>query len=120
MRWLGKAPLFPTALLPSKNLHWEEIDSNSAKAVVDDHGLTVDVVFHFSKNGEITQMTADRYRSVDDSYSKEKWVGYYRDYIKKENMMIPQEIEVAWRLSTGDFSYVKFKINQIEFDDPSP
>ena len=32
IRWLGEAPLFPTALLPSKYLHWEQIDSNSAKA----------------------------------------------------------------------------------------
>jgi hypothetical protein len=115
MRWLGEAPLFPTSLLPSKHVRWEGIDSNSAKAIVEDKGLIVDVVFHFNEKGEITQLTADRHRSVDNSYSKEKWVGYYRNYIKKGNMMIPQEIEVAWRLKSGDFSYAKFKINEIEF-----
>jgi hypothetical protein len=119
MRWLGEAPLFPTSLLPSKHVRWEGVDSSSAKAIVEDNGLTVSVVFHFNEKGQITQMTADRYRSVDNSYSKEKWIGYYRDYTKKENMMIPQEIEVAWRLSIGDFSYAKFRINQIEFDVPS-
>ncbi|MHC1624371.1 MAG: DUF6544 family protein [Candidatus Methanospirareceae archaeon] len=34
LRWLGEAPLFPTALLPSENLRWEPIDNNSAKVVL--------------------------------------------------------------------------------------
>ena len=32
-RWLGEAPLFPTALLPSDNLSWVAIDDSSAKAI---------------------------------------------------------------------------------------
>ena len=34
MRWVGEAPLFPTAFLPSNYLQWQEIDLNSARAVV--------------------------------------------------------------------------------------
>ena len=34
-------------------------------------------------------------------------------------MMIPQEIEAAWRLSSGEFSYAKLRITDIKFNDPS-
>jgi hypothetical protein len=32
-------------------------------------------------------------------------------------MMIPKEIESAWNLSTCEFSYAKFKITDIEYND---
>ncbi|HEY7569916.1 MAG TPA: hypothetical protein VH796_00980 [Nitrososphaeraceae archaeon] len=34
-------------------------------------------------------------------------------------MMIPQELEAAWRLNSGEFSYTKFRITNIEYDKPS-
>ena len=121
-RWLAEAPWFPTSLLPSRYLHWEEIDENSARAVVEDdsNGLTTaTAIFHFNEKGEIVEVNADRYRSVDNKYSKQKWIGYYRDYKKIEGMMIPNEIEVGWRSSSKDFSYAKFRITEIIYDDPS-
>ena len=33
-------------------------------------------------------------------------------------MMIPQELEAAWRLHSGEFSYAKFRITNIEYDKP--
>jgi hypothetical protein len=116
---LAEAPLFPTDLLPSKNFQGEQIDSNSAKAIVNDRELTVYIIFHFNEKGEIVQMTADRYRAVDNSYSKDKWVGYYRDYTTIDNMMIPKEIEVAWNLKSCNFSYAEFRIDNMEYNNPS-
>ena len=34
-------------------------------------------------------------------------------------MMMPQEIQVAWRFSSDEFSYAKFRITNIEFNNPS-
>jgi hypothetical protein len=34
-------------------------------------------------------------------------------------MVIPNEIEVAWRLDSKDFSYAKFRITEIDYDNPS-
>lgn len=59
----------------------------------------------------------DRYRTADNFYSKEKWIGHYMDYVKK-NMTIPMEIEVAQRLNSTNFEYAKSRINKIEFDVP--
>jgi hypothetical protein len=53
MGWLAEAPVFPTALLPSKNLQREQIDSNCAKDIVKDRELTVDAIFHFMKKARL-------------------------------------------------------------------
>ena len=47
LRWLGEAPLFPTALLPSENLRWVPIDNDSAKVIFTDKNLTVEGVFYY-------------------------------------------------------------------------
>lgn len=55
LRWLGEAPLFPTALLPSENLRWEPIDNDSAKVILTDKNLTIEGEFYFNEEGQITQ-----------------------------------------------------------------
>jgi len=118
MRWLGEAPLFPTALLPSNYLQWQEIDLNSARAVVNFAGLTVSLIFHFNEKGEITRMEGDRFRSINNSYVNEKWVGRYSDYTAIDNIRVPMTIEVAWNTQAGNFSYAKFKMSEIRYDHP--
>ncbi len=114
LRWLGEAPLFPTALLPSDNLRWEPIDSNSAKAILTDHNITVESVFFFNEEGQITQFKSKRYYET----TLENWTGYYRDYREIKGMRIPFDVEVEWNLESGDYKYVKFKIESIEYDVP--
>ncbi|HET6590816.1 MAG TPA: DUF6544 family protein [Candidatus Nitrosocosmicus sp.] len=118
MRWLAESPLFPTALLPSNYLHWEPVDSDSAKAMINYSGTKVEALFHFNKKGEIIQMNADRYRAVDNSFVKEKWLGHYSNYAPAENMVVPWNIELSWNSEIGNFTYAKFKINDIKYDDP--
>lgn len=113
MRWLGETPLFPTSLLPSNYLKWEDIDSNSARAVVNYAELTVNLIFYFSESGEIIKMEGNRYRSINNSYVKEKWVGYYSNYTSIENMMIPMALEIAWSTQIGNFTYAKFNVKEI-------
>lgn len=119
MRWLAETPWFPTSLLPNKYLHWKEIDSSSSKAIIEYGKIKVEVIFYFNEQGQIVKLNADRYRTVNNSYSKDKWIGYYTDYTKVNGMMIPKEIEAAWNLSSGEFSYAKFKITDIEYNNPS-
>ena len=119
MRWFAETPWFPTSLLPNKYLHWEEVNSSSAKAIVEYGSIKASVIFYFNEQGQIVKLNADRYRSVNNSYSKDKWVGYYRDYTKVNDMMIPKEIEAAWNLTSGEFSYAKFKVTDIEYNNPS-
>lgn len=118
MRWLGEAPLFPTALLPSNYLQWQEIDLNSARAVVNFAGLTVSLIFHFNEKGEITRMEGNRFRSMNNSYVNERWIGHYSDYTAIENIVVPMALEVAWNTQAGNFSYAKFIVTEISYDYP--
>lgn len=119
MRWLAEAPLFPTALLPSSFLRWEPVDSDSAKAIIDCAGTRVETLFHFDKEGKIVQMTADRYRAVDNTtFVKQKWIGHYSNYAIAKKMMVPWNIEVSWNSEIGNFTYAKFNIKDIQYDTP--
>lgn len=116
MRWIGEDPLFPTSLLPSNYLRWEHISDNIAKAIANTSRTSVELIFHFKKHGEISFVEGQRYRTIGDKYVKEMWQGPYSNYVDKENMMIPLNIEVKWTGQKGDFSYAKFKIKNIKYN----
>lgn len=115
LRWLGEAPWYPTALFPSEKLKWEPIDNNSAKVTLSNQGTAVQGIFYFNKVGQITKFTSRRYK--EDTL--EEWTGYYRNYKEVNGMQIPHDVEVIWNLKSGDFSYAKFSINKIEYNNPS-
>ena len=116
LRWLGEAPLFPTALLPSENLKWEPIDNDSAKVIFTDKNLTIEGVFCFNEEGQITQFKTKRYK---DKTTLENFTGYYGDYRTVDGMKVPFYLEATWNLESGDFSYAKFKVTKIEYNNPS-
>ena len=115
LRWLGEAPWYPTALLPSEKLTWESVDNNSAKVILSNQGLSVQGIFYFNKEGQITKFTSKRYK--EDTL--ENWTGYYRDYKEVNGMQIPHDVEVMWNLESGNFSYARFNITEIEYNNPS-
>jgi len=115
LRWLGEATLFPTALLPSENLQWEPIDNNSAKVIFTDENLTIEGVFYFNEEGQITQFKTKRYKDN----TLENFTGYCGDYRTVDGMKVPFYLEATWNLESGDLSYAKFKIDRIEYNIPS-
>ena len=114
LRWVGEAALFPTALLSSEQLKWEPENDDSAKVIFTDNDLTVEGVFYVNKVGQITSFKAKRYKDA----TLEDWTGHYKDYRTLNNMKIPFYMEVEWNLPTGDFSYAKFTIDEIEYNKP--
>ena len=115
LRWLGEAPLFPTALLPSENLKWEPIDNNSAKVIFTDKNLTIEGVFYFNEEGQITQFKTKRYKDK----TLENFTGHCGDYRTVDGMKVPFYLEATWNLESGDFSYAKFRVKKIEYNNPS-
>jgi len=114
LRWLGEAPWFPTALLPSERLSWEPLDDNSARVTFTPHSLTVGGVFYFNNRGQITSFRGRRYRGG----KLEHWSGYYRDYREAGGMLIPFKVGVAWNLESGDLSYARFNLKKIDYNVP--
>ena len=77
--------MFPTALLPSENLRWVPIDNDSAKVIFTDKNLTVDGIFYFNEEGQITQFKTKRYKAK----TLENFTGYYSDYRAVDGMKVP-------------------------------
>jgi len=114
LRWLAEAAWFPTALLPSEKLNWEPIDNDSSRAVLSDEGLTVEGVFTFNEQGQIALFNTKRYKDN----SLESWTGHYKDYRDVDGMKIPFSVEVVWNLESGDFSYARFSMTEIDYNIP--
>lgn len=112
LRWLGETPLFPTALLPSENISWTAIDDSSAKVIFNNGNIKLEAVFVFNDKGEAISFESQRYKEEE----LENWTGYYRDYMEVDGVKVPSEIEAEWNLEEGDFSYAKFKIEEIEYN----
>lgn len=115
LRWLGESILYPTNFLPSDKLVWFPIDNKTAKLTFNYKGLSIFFQITFNDIGEITEMETKRYM---DLINLETWVIKVSDYKELNKVFIPTRFEVLWRLEKGDFSYAKFDINEIEYDNP--
>lgn len=111
-RYLAEGVWFPTALLPSRGVAWEAVDDRSARATLDDRGVTASVVFHFDDRGLVTRVTTERYRQEDDAYAP--WTGRFRDYEDRNGVRVPLAAEVAWNLPDGDLTYWRARVERIE------
>ena len=114
LRWLSEAPWYPTALLPSENLKWEEIDDNSAKAILTDNGLKVEGTFHFNEKGQIVKFEARRFKDQ----SLEDWFGYYNDYRIVNYVKVPFYVEAGWKLDSSIDKYVRFQVEKLQYGIP--
>jgi len=115
LRWLGESILYPTNFLPGERLQWFPIDSKTAKLTFNYNGLSLFFKITFNEIGEITEMETKRYMGDDNL---ETWVIKATNYKELNNVFIPTNFDVLWRLKKGDFSYAKFNITAVEYDKP--
>ena len=118
LRYLNEMMWFPTAYLDDY-IQWEPIDSHSARATITVEGLSASATLYFNEKGEMTDFVAERYMSVGDEYSLETWSTPIEEYKEINGIMVPIKGEALWKLSSGDFSYIKLEIIDIEYDYPS-
>jgi hypothetical protein len=109
VRWLGEAVWFPTALLPEEapgeGVRWQAIDDTTARATLTDGATNVAAEFDFGPGGEITGMTAQRYRNVNGKGVLTPFEVRYRAYARRAGIMVPLSAEAAWLLPEGRYPY---------------
>ena len=125
IRWLGEALWFQTALLPTgpngEGVRWDAVNESTARATMTDGGTAVSAEFHFAPTGEITRMTAMRYRDVNGTGVLTPFEGQYRTYGRHDGVLIPMAAEVAWLLPEGRFPYWRGRPVAVRYDrDVSP
>lgn len=118
VRYLNEIMWFPTAYL-NDYIEWEPIDSSSAKATISVEGLTASAILYFNEKGEMTNFVAERYMTVDDKFSLETWSTPIEKYREVHGIRIPTKGEGVWKLSSGDFNYIRIEIIDIEYNNPS-
>jgi len=117
MRFLAEAVWYPTALLPSQGVLWEEIDDISARATLTDGGNTVSLDFRFDAEGLISGVRAtERHRTVNGELVATPWQGRFWSYEARSGMRIPMEGEVAWELSSGLWPYWRGRTTEITYE----
>jgi len=118
LRYMAEMPWFPTAAL-SNYIKWEEVDSNRARATMSYGGVTASGVYEFNEKGELVSFTANRYREVNGRYVLQDWGGLTREYREFNGIKIPNKTDVVWKPETGDFTWYKLEITEIEYNKPS-
>jgi hypothetical protein len=116
LRWLGESILYPTNFLPSERLQWLPIDSKTAKLSFQYKSLSLFFKITFNELGEITEMETLRYM---DEKNLKPWVIKATNYQEFDQVRVPTAFDVLWRLADGDFSYPKFNITQVQYNQPS-
>lgn len=110
LRYLGEAAWFPTALLPSGGVRWEAIDDSTARAVLEDGAVRVSMDVRFGASGEITQVSAQRPRTIGRATMRTPWTGRFGDYERIEGMRVPMTGEVGWSMPGGLSLYWRARI----------
>ena len=114
-RYLGEMVWFPTAWL-SDAIEWQAIDIQSVKATIRQQDVTATAVLHVNEQGQLTHLTADRYMSEHGHYRLEPWSVHVQQYYEVSGMWIPTKVEVTWHLASGDFTWFRVEITEIEYN----
>jgi len=117
-RYLNEIMWFPTAYL-DENIQWESIDSNSAKATMVYQGVTASAILCFNEKGELIDFIAQRYMTKGGKYSLETWATPIKEYRELNGLQLPVKGEGIWKLNSGDFSYIRLEIIDIEYNNAS-
>jgi hypothetical protein len=113
-RWMAESVWFPTNLLPSEKVKWTAIDTDSAKLSFSYKEISFHFLVTFNTIGEITSMQTERYMT---DKKRETWLCNMSNYKETNGIRIPFSAEVIWRLPAGDYSYAKFEVQKIKYNE---
>lgn len=115
VRYLAEMVWFPTAAL-SDFVSWEEIDENSARAIIRYGNIRVSGVFSFNQEGEPIKFSARRFGEFNGQFRMETWSVSMGDHRFLNGFKIPTSGEITWELDEGDYTWYRFNLKDIEFN----
>jgi hypothetical protein len=115
LRYLGEIIWFPTAWL-SDAIEWQAIDAQAVQVTIRQPSVTVSAVLYVNEQGQMTHLTAERFMDEGKSSRLERWSAQCSEYQEVSGMLIPTRVEVTWNLASGDFSYFRGEITEIEYN----
>ncbi|MCC6413160.1 MAG: hypothetical protein IT270_15970 [Saprospiraceae bacterium] len=114
LRYLAETSWFPGAAL-SSYIRWDSIDDQSARATMTYGGVTASGIFYFNTDGDFAAFDAKRYYTRKEGATLEDWHIEARGWKTFGNgVRIAHQNEVTWKLSEGDFTWLKLEITALE------
>jgi hypothetical protein len=122
LRFLNEMLWFPSAAL-QKYLVWTPVDAHAARVTMSYQGVTASAIFYFDTHGKPVNMVADRYRSLNGGkFSLDTWATplVNAEFATFQGIRIPvRGGQGVWQLRSGDFTYIKVDIVELEYNNPS-
>jgi len=115
LRFLGEMVWFPSAAL-SPYITWESIDATSAKATMQDKELAATAIFLFNERGQVVGMRAERYLGGGADAKLTPWLVSCSEWRVFEGIEIPSRGSVGWSLASGEFTYYRWEILDLNFN----
>lgn len=111
--------LFAPAALIDEQISWETIDSSSVKAIFTANDISISAVLHFNDKGELVNFVSDDRYSVDDmqQYRFSTPAGNYQMI---NGHYLPTYGEAVWHYPDGMFTYGKFNLKYLEYNNSLP
>lgn len=113
-RYLAEIVWFPSASL-SQYIKWETIDDHTAQASMEYEGTSGSGTFHFDNDGNFEKFVALRYQDSNDT-KPTKWTVTATKTEEVNGIKIPVECEASWEIENGLWTWLKLKIEHIEYD----
>lgn len=113
-RYLAEIVWFPSASL-SQHIEWETIDAHAARATMTYRGTVGSGVFHFDKYGNFEKFVAMRYQDSNAEKPTE-WTVIATKIEERNGIKIPIECEASWELKSGNWTWLRLKITDIQYN----
>lgn len=114
-RYLMELAWYPSMAL-SPYITWESIDETTAKATMTIQDITEAATFYFSDKGDFLKVSAMRYRE-EGSDERTECIGEAKESRKVDGITIPTEMEISWVLDGGVFTWYKFNVSDVAFNE---
>lgn len=116
-RFLGEMVWFPSLAL-SQYISWERINDSSAKATMEYKGTKGSGTFHFNSDGDVIKFTTMRFMGSENNTKRHLWtltVNETNAYNSFNGIRVPVNMEAKWSLESGDWTWLKLKVENIEY-----
>ena len=111
--------VFAPGALVDRGLQWQEIDLNTVSASFTNLSSTIRAVLSFNDRGELANFIADGRGAASadgQSFTKMRWstpLSHYREFGAHRLMARGEGI---WHAPAGDYSYLRFDLDAIEYN----
>lgn len=118
-RYMSEAVFWlPSFVLPSENITWESIDSDTARVTIKKGAMELCVTLIVNELGEVTTVSFDRWSNENEErvFRYQPFGGYLSEYEDFDGYRLPTKIEAGNHFGTDKyFPFFKVKIKDVKF-----